>query len=1065
MLSIAPVRSAAGSAQYFAEDNYYSIGEGTENSVWYGEGAGALGLDGKVSKEAFEKVLSGIVSGGTQVGTPGNRRLGLDLTFSASKSASVLALVGKDQRLIDAFGQSVKDALKFVEDNLIQSRTEQGGRFVPTDSKKLVAALFTHDTSRAQEPGLHIHAIIANMTQGKDGQWRALHNEKIWEYQSLIGNVQAAYFRDAVEKLGYQTERTGKHGQFEILGVPQEVKDAFSTRRAEIMAKAKELGINSAAGRDAITIATRQNKDEVVDREAMTAKWDETAKSLGFDPKNVIDKSYDALRGPSFVQSVMTSFIELRDKLREWLRPKDSLFEAGIGYTAKTSDEVKHQLVTASAIRIKAEREAGFERMEVVRAALSLDVRGITAHGVLARIEALKAKGEVVEGIGVDGGKITTAFAIKRERNILAQVELGRGQVKPAYDVERAFDVLTRVSASRPLNEGQLEAAIKILSSPDRIIAVQGIAGAGKSTMFASVVAALEEARVGVRGTAFANKMVNDLKNGSAIDSQTVASFLLENEHFIDGQRGDAFEAKKEHYAGTTLLLDEASLVSNAQMEGLTIAANIFEFEKLAIVGDKAQLSAIEAGKPQALLEANGIEIAYMNTNLRQRTPLMIKVAALANAGKAKAAISALGSNVIESEERAKAAAELWLSLSKEERAQTAIFTSGKVTRDEINETVQKELRYAGEIGAEVARVGVYERVDRTREELRYAKSYSPGMILDVAVGSRRLGLTKGEYHVREVSEKGIVHLVRDGKTYRFDPQSVPAREKDYGLGLNLMKGIKLSEGDKIRWTAKDKPRGITNASLGTVTSVEDGNITVETPETNMERLKLSDEKLNSPDVQAAIVRYLSTDRQEASTRSDVMIKGIAAGKVEVERHGINRVTLGKEDPMRKRLDLAYALNIHMAQGVTANQTIQVMGSEERFLSTMRQMVVGLTRARDTVWLVTDNAEKLGNRIERNLGNKTSALEMIGESKSLKIVGANTSAVRNWSPDDPMGKCEPSKAASNDDSLSLASLYEVFDITPRSAEPEVSSQKRSEVAASGPKIQRDDPQKIKELDR
>lgn len=503
-----------------------------------------------------------------------------------------------------------------------------------------------------------------------------------------------------------------------------------------------------------------------------------------------------------------------------------------------------------------------------------LCVEQITAHVfdlfAATRLESFAAR----IAWGVVNSFHRVASQVEAQEEAVAQK---LGELARSYDpseiyqveIEETQRVCQSLSASRPLNEGQLQAAIKILSSPDRIIAVQGIAGAGKSTMFASVGAALEEARVGVRGTAFANKMVNDLKNGSAIDSQTVASFLLENEHFIDGQRGEAFEAKKDQYAGTTLLLDEASLVSNVQMEGLTVAANIFGFEKLAIVGDKAQLSAIEAGKPQVLLEANGIDTAYMNTNLRQRTPLMIKVAALANAGKAKAAIAALGSNVIESEERAKAAAELWLSLSKEERAQTAIFTSGKMTRDAINEKVQIELLNAGEIGAEVTRVCVYERVDRTREELRYANSYSSGMILDVAVGSRRLGLTKGEYHVRSVSEKGIVHLVRDGRTYRFDPQSVPAREKDYGLGLNVMKGIKLSAGDKIRWTGKDKARGITNASLGTVTSVEDGNITVETPETSLERLRVRDKTLSSKQTfiqtpQGGTLRQLATLPQAA---------------------------------------------------------------------------------------------------------------------------------------------------------------------------------------------------------
>ena len=189
MLSIAPVTTASGAAAYFAADNYYGIGQGTEHSAWCGQGAAALGLAGVVTQSAFERILDGITPTNQQVGIPGKRRLGIELTFSASKSVSVLALVGKDQRLIDAFGQSVKDALKFVEQNLMQARPEARGKFEPVDTKNLVAALFTHDTSRALEPGLHVHAIIANMTQDISGRWLALHNNKIWQYQSLIGNV------------------------------------------------------------------------------------------------------------------------------------------------------------------------------------------------------------------------------------------------------------------------------------------------------------------------------------------------------------------------------------------------------------------------------------------------------------------------------------------------------------------------------------------------------------------------------------------------------------------------------------------------------------------------------------------------------------------------------------------------------------------------------------------------------------------------------------------------------------------------------------------------------------
>ena len=87
---------------------------------------------------------------------------------------------------------------------------------------------------------MRIHAVIANLTKMPDGKWQALHNVEIWKNNSVLGSIYNAALRTGLEKLGYQTELTGKHGQFEIKGVSSQVIEAFSTRSAEI--EAKDLG-------------------------------------------------------------------------------------------------------------------------------------------------------------------------------------------------------------------------------------------------------------------------------------------------------------------------------------------------------------------------------------------------------------------------------------------------------------------------------------------------------------------------------------------------------------------------------------------------------------------------------------------------------------------------------------------------------------------------------------------------------------------------------------------------------------------------------------------------------
>ncbi len=189
--------------------------------------------------------------------------------------------------------------------------------------------------------------------------------------------------------------------------------------------------------------------------------------------------------------------------------------------------------------------------------------------------------------------------------------------------------------------------------------------------------------------------------------------------------------------------------------------------------------------------------------------------------------------------------------------------------------------------------------------------------------------------------------------------------------------------------------------------SIDDGVVRIATESVTSERLKFSDPKLADEDHKKAIAAYLSADKQDSNADAELKVKSIANGKVETERTQTNVIDLEKEDPMLKRIALAYALNIHMAQGVTTDQSIQVMGAAEKYLSTLRQLVVGLTRARDNVWLVTDDAKKLGDKVERNLGNKTSALEIIGEASVEPERARVGAAPAHWSPDDPGGLERP----------------------------------------------------------
>ena len=117
-MSIAQVRSAGSAGNYYTDkDNYYVLGSMGER--WAGRGAEQLGLQGSVDKDVFTRLLEGRLPDGADLSRmqdgSNRHRPGYDLTFSAPKSVSMMAMLGGDKRLIDAHNQAVDFAVRQVE--------------------------------------------------------------------------------------------------------------------------------------------------------------------------------------------------------------------------------------------------------------------------------------------------------------------------------------------------------------------------------------------------------------------------------------------------------------------------------------------------------------------------------------------------------------------------------------------------------------------------------------------------------------------------------------------------------------------------------------------------------------------------------------------------------------------------------------------------------------------------------------------------------------------------------------------------------------------------------------
>ena len=299
MLSISSIKGDA--AYYSNEDNYYA--SGSLESRWLGEGAEKLGLKGEVANADMDAIRQGKLPDGSDLSRMVNgvnkHRSGYDLTFSAPKSVSVMALVGEDRRFIEAHNRAVAVAMTEVE-QLVSARMTENGKTETVLTGNMVAALYNHDTSRDLDPQLHTHALVLNATFAGE-KWRSLasdtlmktgFSENLYATKIALGNLYRTALRQDIESMGFETVAAGKHGLWELKDVPVE---PFSTRSQAISEAAGPDA--SAKSRDVAALDTRQAK-AWADPEHLKAEWRRRLTGEKFDIDNYIRQAGARTQSP-----------------------------------------------------------------------------------------------------------------------------------------------------------------------------------------------------------------------------------------------------------------------------------------------------------------------------------------------------------------------------------------------------------------------------------------------------------------------------------------------------------------------------------------------------------------------------------------------------------------------------------------------------------------------------------------------------------------------------------------------------------------------------------------------
>jgi conjugative relaxase-like TrwC/TraI family protein len=939
VISLTAVGSAGSAGEYYAKDNYYVASELEDGSQWIGQGAASLGLEGRVEAAAFTAVLSGHLPDGSVIDAArGEHRPGLDMTFSAPKSVSLLALVGRDDRIIEAFQDSVRETLTWAERNLFEAKVwdRAAKQQMVEKTGKLVAAAFLHDVSRNGDPQLHVHAVIANATKASDGKWHAVRNDALYENQHLLGTIHNAALRGRIEALGYETipAHNPIDGEFEIKGVPRDVIEAFSTRRAEILEALAEGDRGSPREREIAALATRRAKNPEFTPEQRGETWRATAERTGFDPRPLIRAALHRAAGQDTVWSKVVRGVR-------GAHAKGMAIAAAMGLTPRDGDPLVPERLgrleprafataqaVASAVRELGEREAAFDRNALMRTALE---RGgpVTIKDVEARIGLLQEKSLLLSD--ASGRIMVTEGALALEHRLIDLANAGRGAVAPLIDTP---DVSTRLQQAarelglRRLNPGQEAAGVAILQSRNRVELVQGGAGVGKSASLAPVAMLAREEGRQVFALAHAGRTARDFGAKIGAPASTVDSFLARHQRVLDGTASQQqMELTRSSLGGAVIMVDEASQVGTERLAKLIDLANRIDVGRLVLAGDTRQLQAIEAGKPFELLQKAGQPTSTIAENLRASSPQMQALNAALEQGELPRAFNILQPDTVEVPfaHGPETAAKLWANLPPNQREATLLLASGRAMRSAANDAVQQERRDRGELAGTGVGLTVLDRVTITREGARQMKGYREGRVIEFRTNLPSQGFERGDRGTVQGIDKGrVVVSMADGSKRQFEPGRLPRNLAHDAVTIYEPKQLGLFAGDCIRWTDNDRERGLRNGDLATVERID---------------------------------------------RSGITIRGSSGEQMQ----------LGTDDPMREKLDLAYAVNVHIAQGMTATNGIILMSEREKPLNTSRAFLVAVTRIAEHATLVVDNVKSLERDIARRAGEKASALETVKE--------------------------------------------------------------------------------------
>ncbi len=687
-------------------------------SRWIGTAAGNLGLAGAVAPEDFAALAAGArPSGGQLLERIAERRTpGWDFTFSVTKSVSICWALGEAElrgEIEAAHDAAVDAAVGFLERQGGRARRGRGGRDGHVSAGLAVAA-FTHPASREADPQLHTHCIVLNVAHGIDGRWTSLDSRLAYAHRAAAGAVYRSALRSGLARLGATWTTPDRRNLSELVGVDEDLRSAFSRRRAQIEGVLAGWGATGAAAAHAACLVSRRAKLDV-EVSDLAAEWAERAGALGWDAERV-------------------------------------------GRVLDGADR-RHRLSPSEGARIEAEllgpggltqEAAAFRRDDVIRAWSQRCPQGVDTETLEGLVDATLARPEVTPLVVADAegaplttdnphakglvrlvrsptgaGKLvaeirySTAEMLSLEAAVLAAAERTyRAATCPAGEVEA-------VLAGRSLSAEQADMVRRLCGSRWMIEVVVGVPGSGKTFALGVARRAWESAGAVVVGAALAAEAAAQLQAGSGIAAGTLDSLLA------GAESGSA-----PFGPNTIVVCDEAGMVDTrrlARLVGVVSSAGA----RLVLTGDDRQLPAVEAGGVFAAL-ARRDGVIRLADNARQVNSWERSAISALRAGRVGEAAGAYAraGRVHAGDDPLVLAEEMieawWAARTAGE--EVAIFAYSREAAGLLNRLARARLSATGALGADELEVGECVGADLAR------RSYAVGDEIVCLRNRRHLG-------------------------------------------------------------------------------------------------------------------------------------------------------------------------------------------------------------------------------------------------------------------------------------------------------------------------------------